>query len=115
MPTARGMNRGNSGVYVKRVWEIQIIDSFGWNTENRKFVRLSAFGRCCGIHEMVKPPVNMSFPPVSWQTYDVEFLAAKFDESGRKIVPAMMTVHHNGVLIHDKFVLPTTPPGAKTK
>ena len=35
MPTARGMQRGNSGIYVKREWEVQIIDSFGWHHENR--------------------------------------------------------------------------------
>jgi len=111
MPTARGMGRGNSGVYVKNEWEIQIVDSFGWNAENRKFERLSAYGRCGGIHEMIDPRVNVCFPPLSWQTYDVEFTAAQFDESGKRITPAMMTVRHNGVVIHDNFVLPPVPPG----
>ena len=111
MPTAQGMDRGNSGVYIKREWEIQVLDSFGWNSENRKFERLSGFGRCGGIHELIKPRVNMSFPPLSWQTYDVEFLAAHFDDQKKRTRPAMMTVRHNGVLIHDPFVLPTTPSG----
>jgi len=111
MPTARGMQRGNSGIYVKREWEVQIIDSFGWHHENRKFERLSKFGRCGGIHEMVGPRINMSFPPLSWQTYDIEFTMAKFDASRRKSSPAMMTVRHNGVSIHDKYVLPPVPPG----
>ena len=111
MPTAQGMARGNSGVYIKREWEIQVLDSFGWNSENRKFERLSGFARCGGIHELIKPRVNMSFPPLSWQTYDVEYVAAHFDDQGNRTHPAMMTVRHNGVLIHDKFVLPTTPSG----
>ena len=110
MPTAQGMARGNSGIYVKKVWEIQIVDSFGWNTENRKFERLSDFGRCGGIHEFVKPRLNMCYPPLSWQTYDVEFTAAKFDDAGNKISPAMMTVRLNGIVIHEKFVLPPVPP-----
>ena len=110
MPTARGMGRGNSGVYVKNEWEVQIVDSFGWHHENRKFERLSGFGRCGGIHEMVAPRINMSFPPLAWQTYDIEFTMARFDDSGKKIVPAMMTVLHNGVVIHDKYVLPRLPP-----
>jgi hypothetical protein len=110
MPTARGMGRGNSGIYVKNEWEVQIIDSFAWHHENRKFERLSGFGRCGGIHEMVTPRINMSFPPLAWQTYDIEFTMAKFDDSGKKIVPAMMTVLHNGVVIHDKYVLPRLPP-----
>ncbi len=115
MPTARGMARGNSGAYVKKVWEIQVIDSFGWNTENRKFERLSGFGRSGGIQEMVKPRLNMCYPPLSWQTYDVEFTAARFDDAGNKISPAMMTVRLNGIAIHDKFVLPPVPPGRDAK
>jgi hypothetical protein len=111
MPTAQGMQRGNSGVYVKREWEVQIVDSFGWHHENRKFERLSNFARCGGIHEMVGPRINMSFPPLSWQTYDIEFKMAKFDASGKKTSPAMISVRHNGVMIHDKYVLPTVPPG----
>jgi len=110
MPTARGMQRGNSGIYVKAKWEVQIIDSFAWHHENRKFERLSKFGRCGGINEMVGPRINMSFPPLTWQTYDIEFTMAKFDDSGKKIAPAMMTVLHNGVVIHDKYVLPPAPP-----
>ena len=110
MPTARGMKRGNSGVYFKREWEVQIVDSFGWHHENRKFERLSKFGRAGGIHEMVGPRINMSFPPLSWQTYDIEFTLARFDTAGKKISPATMTVRHNGVLIHDQVVLPRLPP-----
>ena len=111
MPTARGMQRGNSGVYIKQEWEVQIIDSFGWHHENRKFERLSKFGSCGGIHEMVGPRVNMSFPPLSWQSYDIEFTMAKFDALGEKTSPAMLTVRHNGVTIHEHYVLPSVPPG----
>ena len=110
MPTARGMKRGNSGVYVKREWEVQIVDSFGWHHENRKFERLSKFGRAGGIHEMVGPRINMSFPPLSWQTYDIDFTLAKFDSTGTRISPATMTVRHNGVLIHERVALPRLPP-----
>ncbi len=115
MPTARGMSRGNSGVYVKKVWEIQIVDSFGWNAENRKYERLSIFAKCGGLHELFKPRVNMSYPPLSWQTYDVDYRTARFDRNGKRISPAMMTVRHNGVLIHDKTVLPPAPPGGNSR
>ncbi len=114
MPTAGGMDRGNSGIYVKREWEVQIVDSFGWHHESHKFERLSKFGRSGGIHEMIGPRINMSFPPLSWQTYDIEFVMAQFDASGKKTSPATMTVRHNGVLIHDKYVLPPVPPGRDT-
>jgi len=111
MPTATGMQRGNSGVYVKHEWEIQILDSFGWHHENRKFERLSRFGRCGGIHEMVAPRINMSFPPLTWQTYDIDFTMARFDVDGKKTSAATITVRHNGVVIHDRYVLPPVPPG----
>lgn len=111
MPRGRGMQRGNSGVYIKHEWEIQIVDSFGWHHENRKFERLSRFGRCGGIHEMVAPRINMSFPPLSWQTYDIEYHLATIDDEGKTISPEWMSVRHNGVLIHDRFVLPPAPPG----
>jgi len=112
MPTAEGMARGNSGVYINKAWEIQVLDSFGWNDSNRKFVRLADFGRCGGIHEMIGPRINMSFPPLLWQTYDVEFVAARFDRTGARVSPAIMTVRHNGVLIHDRVILPAAPPEA---
>jgi len=115
MPTAQGMARGNSGVYLKKVWEVQIIDSFGWNDQNRKFERLSDTASCGGIHEMVKPRLNMSYPPLSWQTLDVEFRDARFDETGHKVSPAMMSVRLNGVLVQDRFVLPPMPPGGDVK
>ena len=115
MPTARGMHRGNSGIYVKREWEVQIVDSFGWHHENRKFERLSNFGRCGGIHEMIGPRINMSYPPLTWQTYDIDFRMAKFDSAGKRVRPATMSVRHNGVYIHKNYVLPPVPPGRDLK
>ena len=53
----------------------------------------------------------MCYPPLSWQTYDIDFKAAKYDASGKKTGNAKLTVMHNGVMIHDGLELTKGTPG----
>ena len=55
--------------------------------------------------------LQVGVPPLSWQTYDVEFTAAKFDTAGKKTTDAETTIRHNGVVIHDKLKFPKATPG----
>jgi hypothetical protein len=91
-PYARGQQRGNSGVYNWRRFEIQVLDSFGLTGENNE---------CGGIYSIARSKLNMCFPPLTWQTYDVECTMPKFDVNGKQTEPARMSVKLNGIVIHE--------------
>jgi hypothetical protein len=103
MPTASGQGRGNSGVYPQGRYEIQVLDSYGLE---------GADNECGGIYTVSRPAVNMCLPPLEWQTYDVTFKAARYDESGRKTANAHVTLVHNGVTVQDNTELRAPTGGA---
>lgn len=103
-PAGRGQGRGNSGFYQVDHYEVQILDSFGLAGLNNE---------CGGVYQIKDPDVNMCFPPLSWQTYDVEFANAVTAADGKVKTPAKMTVKLNGVVIHDNIELPRKTGGSR--
>ncbi len=104
MPKARGQGRSNSGVYIDEAYECQVLDSFGLDGKNNE---------CGGFYTIAEPAVNMCFPPLQWQTYDIDFTPPKFGADGTKTENARLTVKQNGVVIHDNIELPKETPGRK--
>ena len=100
MPEDRGQKRANSGVYLHDCYELQVLDSFGLEGHDNE---------CGGLYKLRVPDVNMCLPPLAWQTYDIDFIAPRFDAAGKKTAGARATIRHNGVVIHDDVELRFTP------
>lgn len=103
MPTASDQGRANSGVYLQRRYEVQILDSFGDDP---------VFNGAAALYRTKPADLNMSFPPLAWQTYDIRFRAAQFN-GDRKVAGARLTVWHNGIKVHDGYEIPNKTGAGK--
>ncbi|MEZ5071094.1 MAG: DUF1080 domain-containing protein [Bacteroidales bacterium] len=92
-----GQGRGNSGVYIMGLYEVQVLDSY----QNETY----ANGQAGSLYKQFIPLVNASLPPGEWQSYDIVFLAPRFNDGGELERPAFATVFHNGVLIQNHVEL----------
>lgn len=95
--TGGGQRRGNSGVFLMGIYEIQILDSYHSPT----YVN----GLAGSIYKQHPPLVNASRPPGEWQTFDIVWEVPRFSENGELESPARVTVLHNGVLVQNASVL----------
>ncbi|MBV6521663.1 MAG: hypothetical protein MNPFHGCM_01807 [Gemmatimonadaceae bacterium] len=103
---AEGQDRGNSGVYLMGLYEVQVLDSYLNETY--------ADGQAAAIYGQYPPLVDVSRPPGEWQSYDIVFRRPRFAPSGALLKPATMTVLHNGVLVQDHVAL-TGPTGHRER
>lgn len=86
-----GQGRGNSGVFLMRKYEIQVLDCY----DNQTYPD----GTTAAIYGQYPPLVNACRKPGEWQSYDILFVGPRF--AGERLVsPAYVTVLHNGLVVH---------------
>jgi hypothetical protein len=88
-PKGNSQERGNSGVFLFGIYEVQVLDSF----DNPTY----ADGQASAIYGQSPPLVNASRPPGEWQSYDIVYSGPRFKD-GKVAVPGYVTVFHNGVI-----------------
>jgi hypothetical protein len=89
----KGQGRGNSGVFLMGLYEVQVLDS----DTNVTYTD----GQASAIYGQHPPLANASLPAGEWQAYDIVFRRPRFRPDGSVVKPARITVLHNGVLVQD--------------
>jgi hypothetical protein len=89
-----GQGRGNSGVLINGMYEVQVLDSYNNPTYPD--------GQAGAMYGQTPPLVNASRPPGEWQTYDILFESPRWDAEGNLVKKANLTVLHNGLVLHHK-------------
>lgn len=102
----KSQGRGNSGVFLMGLYEVQVLDSYNNETYPD--------GQAAAIYGQYPPLANACRPPGHWQTYDIIFRAPRFERDGMLASPARMTVFHNNVLVQDNVSL-TGPTAHKRR
>ncbi|MCE5346584.1 MAG: DUF1080 domain-containing protein [Bacteroidales bacterium] len=93
-----GQGRGNSGVYLQGLYEVQVLDSYN----NRTYRQ----GQAGSLYKQYAPLVNASRKPGEWQSYDIIYTAPSFgSDTTIYFTPPRVTILHNGVLIQNNVSL----------
>ncbi|HEX5171637.1 MAG TPA: DUF1080 domain-containing protein [Cyclobacteriaceae bacterium] len=90
-PSKVSQGRGNSGIFLQERYEVQVLDNY----ENKTYIN----GQAGSIYKQQVPLANACKKPGEWQIYDIIYTAPRFDDDGRAVIPAYVTVIHNGVLL----------------
>ncbi|MGA2555533.1 MAG: DUF1080 domain-containing protein [Verrucomicrobiota bacterium] len=89
-----GQARGNSGILINNMYEVQIVDSYNDKTYPD--------GQAGAIYGQMPPLVNASKPPGEWQTYDIIWESPRWNSTNELVQKACITVLQNGVVVQHK-------------
>jgi len=92
-----GQERGNSGVFLMGLYEVQVLDS--WRNDTYPD------GQAGALYGQAPPLVNAVRPPGQWNAYDIVFRRPRFATGGELLQPARVTVVLNGIVIHNNAAL----------
>ncbi len=96
--TGESQGRGNSGVFLQEIYEVQVLDSY----DNRTYRN----GQAGSIYKQFPPLVNVCRKPGEWQSYDIIYTAPTFNnDTLTYYTPPRITVLQNGVLIQNNVSL----------
>ena len=96
-PHGTGQSRGNSGILINNMYEIQVLDSYQSPTYPD--------GQAGAVYGQSPPLVNASKPPGEWQTYDILFESPRWNDKGELVKKAVVTVLFNGVVVQNHYEL----------
>ncbi|MDR1130640.1 MAG: DUF1080 domain-containing protein [Prevotellaceae bacterium] len=95
--TGEGQGRGNSGVFMQGIYEVQVLES----SQSKTY----ANGQAGSIYKQSPPLVNAMRKPGEWNVYDIIYSAPIFKKDGTYRVPPRVTVIHNGVVVQNNTTI----------
>ncbi len=106
--TGAGQARGNSGIFLAALpwgaggYELQVLDNYN----NTTYVN----GQAGSMYKQYPPLANACRKPGEWQSYDVIWVAPRFNNDSTLLSPARVTAMHNGVLVQNNVSLKGDTP-----
>ncbi len=100
--TGNSQARGNSGVFLQGIYEVQVLDNFG----NKTY----ANGQAGSIYKQSAPLVNAMKKPGEWNVYDIIYKAPTFKSDGTYRTYPYVTVIHNGIIVQNNTRINGTTP-----
>lgn len=97
-----GQGRGNSGIFLQGIYELQVLDNYN----NRTYSN----GQAGSIYKQTMPLVNACMKPGEWQTYDIAYTAPKFNKDGMMVIPPYVTVFQNNILVQNHTAIKGPTP-----